>query len=555
MNRRNLLQAGIALSATGADASGAARLLDTQSSHQQAVRAGAGIAEVQTEAGVIAGYIRHDVLTFKGVPYAASTAGGGRFQPPTRMAPWRGVRSTRHLGPVAPQPSRSDGRHNDEEAFLFDWNDATHRVYAAGQGEDCLCLNVWTPALTGTRRPVMVWIHGGGWTNGSSGEQPAYDGESLARSGDVVVVSVNHRLGALGFLDLSSFGTEFEGTANLGLLDLVEALRWVRDNIASFGGDPDRVTIFGQSGGGAKVSMLTGMPAAKGLFHRAVIQSGSMREAQPQAKSRALAALVVKQAGLDRSSITQIRTMPVDALVRAAVDAVAGQDTSPAQGRLDFGPVLDGDVIPQHPFSPTASSLSSKVPIMVGSTLNEFAHGINKPEALRMTEQDLIQIASKRFGGAAPEILTEAAKLLPATSPFERWTVIETIQSRVGAIRQCRAKAQAAGSPAYLYWFTWRTPMLDDRPGAFHCAEIPFVFNNTDRCDTMTGGGARARLLGKRMMDCWVAFARQGDPNNASVPRWRPYDERSGMTMIFGDECEARSAPDRSLITAVLKAG
>lgn len=234
------------------------------------IAAGAGIATVTIEAGKVAGYVADGIHTFKGIPYAETTAGSNRFLPPKKVKPWSGVRSSRAYSFVCPQ-DKGTGRQNDEEAFVFQWNDSI-------EGEDCLRVNVWTPGLDDSRRPVMVWLHGGGFAAGSGNDIPAFDGENLARRGDAVVVTLNHRLNVLGFMDLSHYGEKYARSGNVGMLDIVAALEWVRDNIAQFGGDPSRVMIFGQSGGGAKVSTLMGMPAAKGLFHRAIVQSGSFSQ-------------------------------------------------------------------------------------------------------------------------------------------------------------------------------------------------------------------------------------------------------------------------------------
>jgi para-nitrobenzyl esterase len=556
LNRRSLLlSAGAAgiLSGVGAPASSAAPAKASPEDGPSVIAAtDTGLLEVT--GGQIAGYIRKGIYTYKGIPYAAPTSGANRFQAPAPVVPWQGIRSSRHWGPFAPQTSRNDGRTNDEESFMFDWNDATHRVYSAGQGEDCLCLNVWTPAINdGKRRPVLFWIHGGGFANGSGNEQPGYDGENLARRGDAVVVSVNHRLNVFGFLDLSAYGDEFKDAANAGMLDLVAALRWVRDNIAKFGGDPGCVTIFGQSGGGSKTGTLMAMPEAKGLFHRAIVQSGSsMRVGLPE-RSRRLADEVVAELGLSRATIQQIRNVPLEELQRAASKVLQAQSGSPAAERLNFGPVLDGVHIPAHPFDPKASELSADVPMMVGSTLNEFTTATNHPEYARMTEAQLEERVRAAHPERAARILEVFRKQMPGSTPFQRWSVINTVAAREGAIRQCTAKAALGKAPAYLYWFTWQTPLFEGRPGAFHCAEIAFVFDNTDRCDSMTGGGARPRALAARMSEAWLHFARTGNPNHAGIPAWKPFDPATVPTMIFDDRTRLELDPDGAERSAAAK--
>jgi para-nitrobenzyl esterase len=277
---------GAATSAVLPQAAAAAPAPAPEKPHSTARAAGgpsvvakAGLAEVDTQAGRVGGYVHKGIYTFKGIPYGATTEGASRFVPPSKPASWTGVRSSRQFGHVAPQAART-GWANDEESFMFSWDDGI-------QGEDCLRVNVWTPGIDDHgKRPVMVWLHGGGYAAGSGQELRSYDGENLARRGDVVVVTLNHRLNVLGYLDLSGYGDKYAGSANAGMLDIVAALEWVRDNIAAFGGDPGRVTIFGQSGGGGKVSVLMGMPAAKGLFHRAIVESGSTLRVRTQESSR-----------------------------------------------------------------------------------------------------------------------------------------------------------------------------------------------------------------------------------------------------------------------------
>jgi para-nitrobenzyl esterase len=319
---------------------------------------------VTTSSGKVVGYVHNGICTFKGIPYAESTEGENRFMPPVRAKPWSGMRSSRQYGHVAPQGSRSGWDH-DEEAFMFSWDDGT-------QGEDCLRVNVWTAAVNdGKKRPVMVWLHGGGFAAGSGQELKSYDGENLARRGDVVVVSLNHRLNVLGYLNLAKYGERYASSANVGMLDIVAALEWVRQNIAVFGGDSNTVTIFGQSGGGGKVGALMGMPAAKGLFHRAIVESGSMMRLGTVDKSQQFADLVVAELGLNQSSIQQIHSMPFEKLVLASAKVMRDRNPTPGgipnfrrlADMLGFLPVVDGKNLPAHPFDPQASPLSADVPM------------------------------------------------------------------------------------------------------------------------------------------------------------------------------------------------
>jgi para-nitrobenzyl esterase len=509
------------------------------------IRAAAGTAEVVTASGAVSGYVRKGIFTFKGIPYADSTEGERRFLPPIKPKTWSGVRSCRQFGYVCPQAART-GWVNDEEAFLFSWDDGV-------QSEDCLHLNLWTPGINdGKRRPVMVWLHGGGFTAGSGQELLSYDGENLARRGDIVVVTLNHRLNVFGFLDLSKYGEQYAASANVGMLDIVAALEWVRDNIAKFGGDPALVTVFGQSGGGGKVSALMGMPAATGLFHRAIVESGSMLRAAEQEKSQRLADWIVAELGLTRDTIDRINTLPFQQVLQAGQKVLREHNPMPTgipnfrklADRLGFAPVVDGNVLPAHPFEPQASALSADVPMIIGTTLNEFVTALNHPEYENMTSADLEQRVRAAFGDKAPQVLAAFRRRTPNAKPFDVWSRVAASSVRQSALAQAAAKAAAGRAPAYVYWFTWQTPILDGRPRAFHCSEIAFVFDNTDRCENMTGGAADARALAAIMSEAWIHFARTGDPNHAGMPKWPAFSTSSSPTMIFDNRSRAENGPD-----------
>ena len=520
-----------------------------------AVVAGAGAATAEIETGKVAGYVRQGIFCFKGIPYGDTTAAPNRFRPPAKPKPWTGVRSSRQYGYVAPQ-DKGTGRLNDEEAFLFQWNDSV-------EGEDCLRVNVWTPGIHDAgRRPVMVWLHGGGFEAGSGNDIPAFDGENLARRGGVVVVTLNHRLNILGFLDLSKYGDAYAESGNVGMLDIVAALEWVRDNISAFGGDPGRVLIFGQSGGGAKVSTLMGMPAAKGLFHRAVVESGSFASNNTPDKSQRLADLVLGELGLAPSSLDRLQSLPYAELQRASVAALLKANGDPGgvpdvrkmAARLGFAPVVDGRVIPQAPFNPRAPDISADVPMIIGTTLNEFTTAMNHPEYELMTEQDLAVRTEAMFPGRGRSVLAAFRARTPGAKPFDVWSRIASASVRQAAIRQAASKAALNRAPAYLYWFAWQTPVFDGRPRAFHCAEIPFVFANTDHCDHMTGGGPRARALSAIVSDAWIQFARTGDPNHAAMPAWAAYAPRTAPTMIFDDQVRLEIDPDGAELASIAAA-
>ena len=558
MDRRTMFRGAAALA-------GGALALDVTESAAAPAAAGstAGLvasdrnAVVETTAGKIRGFTRNGIFTFKGVPYAASTEGAGRFLPPAKPKPWSGIRSTMYYGPTCPQSPRA-GWRNDENAFLFQWDD--------GQpGEDCLRANIWTPGVNdGKKRPVMVWLHGGGWTAGSGQEQPAYHGENLSRRGDVVVVSLNHRLNILGYMNLAAYGSQYASSMNAGVLDMVMALEWVRDNIARFGGDPGNVLIFGQSGGGGKVSTLMSMPGAKGLFHRAVVQSGStLRLGDPELNAK-LAAAVVEELGLSRPTIDQIQTMPYARLLAAESAALKKlQPTPPAGGigmptvrgatpRLGFGPVVDGRIVTRHPFDPDAPGESATVPMLVGTVLNESSPSMLNGALEEMTDDDVRKRAAERYGAKAGMVTDAYRKAYPKVKPVELLSRMFSV--RTNAVTQAERKAAQHGAPAYMYLFAWQTPVLDGRPRAFHCSEIPFVFNNSDVSDFATGGTAEARELAAKVSDAWINFARKGDPNHSGLPKWPAYSADAGPVMVFDKTCEVKRDPDRELRRAVAEA-
>jgi para-nitrobenzyl esterase len=507
-------------------------------------------AVVNTTAGKVRGFTRNGIHTFKGIPYAADTAGAGRFAPPAKPAAWTGVRSAMMYGPTCPQAART-GWLNDEGAFLFQWDD--------GQpGEDCLRVNLWTPGLNdGGKRPVMVWLHGGGWTAGSGQEQPAYNGENLSRRGNVVVVSLNHRLNMLGYMNLAAYSDKYASSVSVGVLDLVAALEWVRDNIANFGGDPGNVLIFGQSGGGGKVSTLLSMPIAKGLFHKAVVQSGSTLRLGEMASAEKLTAEVVAELGLNKSNIDKIQTVPYAQLLAAGNAALKKLQPNPPAGgigmptirsaaqRVGFSPVVDGKIVTRHPFDPDAPDISANVPMIIGTVLNETSPSMSRAALESMTEEDVKKRAAERYGTKAGMVLDAYRKAYPNIKPVELLSRMFSV--RTNAVTQAERKAALRAAPAYMYLFAWQTPILDGRPRAFHCSEIPFVFANTEVSAFATGGTTEAKELGDKVSDAWINFARKGDPNHPGLPKWPAYSADTGPVMIFDKACEVKNDPDREL--------
>ena len=501
-------------------------------------------AIIETTAGKVRGFTRNGISTFKGIPYAGTTEGKARFQPPAKVTPWTGVLSSMQYGFVSPQEPRA-GWANDEGAFVFDWDDGR-------PGEDCLRVNLWTPGVSDKKkRPVMVWLHGGGFSAGSGQELKSYYGENLSRRGDVVVVSLNHRLGVLGYLNLAEIGGEkYADSANLGMLDIVAALEWVRDNIANFGGDPGNVMIFGQSGGGGKVNTLMAMPAAKGLFHRAAVQSGSLLNASTADDSAKLGAAVLQQLGIGASEIDKIQDVPVDKLISAGIAGVRSlappfqPDGTFRLPRIGWQPTVDGKNLPTQPYDPAAPAMSAQVPLLVGTVLNEFTNALFDPTLATLTDDGLKERVTAQYKDKAQHIIDVFRAAHPHDSPGDLFSRISAAPVRQGAITQAERQAALGGAPVFMYWFCWKTPVLDGRPGAFHCSELSFVFDETDRCAPMTGGGPGPRALAAKVSEAWINLARRGDPNHPGLPKWPAFTASDKTVMIFDNTCEAKNDPD-----------
>ena len=497
----------------------------------------------QTTGGSVAGYIDNGIFTYKGIPYAKAE----RFMPPVPADKWEGVRSCRAYGPTCPQGKRM-GWYSDEQAFSFNWNDGF-------PDEDCLRVNIWTPGINdGKKRPVMVWLHGGGYSAGSGQELPSYDGRNLAEKGDVVVVTLNHRLNVLGFLDLSAYGEKYAHSGNSGLLDLVAALEWVQENIANFGGDASNVTIFGQSGGGGKVSTLLATPAAKGKFHKAIVQSGAMLRTMDSRWSRRIGAAVVEELGITPCRIDEISKVPFEDLLAAGEKVIARlKPEAEKQGFASFifgwAPTVDGSVLPRQPFDPQAPEQSKDVPMMIGTTIHEFSLSTYVPQLRTIDKSAAIEYLKTKYGEKTEEFL----RLFESTYPdYQPKDLIDTdFTFRPSAIEQAMIKARQGGAPVYTYMFTWESPVLDGILRSTHCMEIPFVFNNADIHAPMTGGGKDALELAEKMSQAWINFARTGDPNTEDLPQWPAYNCSEGAAMIFNDDCEVRYNHDKELINFI----
>lgn len=498
------------------------------------------IAIAETESGKVAGYIDDGIYIYKGIPYAEAE----RFMPPHSPQSWEGIRSSRAYGATCPQAKRT-GWYSDEQAFAFDWDDGF-------QDENCLRLNIWTQGIKDNKkRPVMVWLHGGAYSAGSSHELPSYDGTALCKKGDVVMVSLNHRLNVLGFLDLSAFGEKFEKSGNIGLLDIVAALKWVQNNIDNFGGDPENVTIFGQSGGGGKVSTLMATPGAKGLFHKAIVQSGSLLNTMESKYSRQIGLATMVELELNAFQIEELSRVPYAKLLKAGDDAIQKiEKEAIAEGfevsLFGWAPIVDGNILPFQPKNPKAMELSKDIPLLVGTTLHEFTASTYNPELRNITMKDAVTEIKKGYGDKTEEFLEAFKKAYPDYEPKDLLDV--DFRFRPQALEQAVLKYGMQSAPVYSYLFTWESPVIDGKFRSTHCMELPFMFNNISRCKKMTGGDESAYILADKMSSAWLNFAKTGDPNTPKLPEWEPFTIEKGATMIFNNNCELTYNHDKDLL-------
>lgn len=500
---------------------------------------GDDIAVVQTTYGKIRGYVLRDIFQFKGIPYGAPTSGKNRFMPPQKPEAWDDVLPTLVYGNAAPQVVPYDRNPNSVAAFVDHWN---YDLIS----EDCLRLNVWTPGINdGGKRPVLVWLHGGGFSSGNAIEQDGYGGENLARFGDIVFCSVNHRLNAFGFSNFSKVGGEaFKHSGNVGMLDIIAALEWVRDNIAQFGGDPHNVTIMGQSGGGSKVSAIATMKSAKGLINKAVCLSGNSINAADKTYSEELGAYILKKAGLQPSQIGKLQEMPWETYYKLATSAASEfNKTNSSRGRRGgFSPVADGVDLPLDGYFAPGDTTIPNVPMIYCTTFQERNPNRDDASLESITLEGVIQKLERTFGTQTRAVVEAYAKQFPSYRPIEIWAILTA--TRVNVVRAADTKLRQ-GAPVYMAWFGWQPPLFDGRLRAFHCLDICFWFYNTDVMLSHTGGGARPRDLSQKMASSLVSFMRTGDPNCDAIPSWPLYTAEKGETMILNDICEVKNDPDR----------
>lgn len=507
-------------------------------SDEQVLFIGDDIAIAQTEYGKIQGYQMNGIYTFLGVPYGANTAGKNRFMPPQKPEHWSDIKPTVFYGNSAPQ-RMEDRWPNNYSTFSDHWN-------YWDVSEDCLRLNIWTPAITSEKkRPVLVWLHGGGFTNGSGIEQDGYHGENISKYGDIIFCSVNHRLGPIGFSDFSGVaGEKFKHSGNVGMLDIIAALEWVHNNIANFGGDPGNVTIMGQSGGGSKVCTVSSMPAAKGLIHKAVALSGNALGASDQEVTRKIGEYILKEANLTAAQIGLLQEIPwreyLDIADRAASKCLKELGVSP---RRSFGPVADGINIPNGTFySPEFQKTTPQVPMMFCTTFHEWNPNRGDASLESMSLEDVVVKLTPKYGDKSQEIASAYAKNFPELKPIEIWTLISS--NRKAVVETANAKLQQ-NQPVYMAWFGWEPPLFNNRMRAFHCLDIAFWFKNTDRMVTHTGGGIVPRKLSDKMADALLNFMRTGDPNGGQLPLWPVFTKENGEVMVLNNEPVVKNDPDR----------
>lgn len=489
-----------------------------------------------TSSGSVRGVVVDEIKVFKGVPYGATTAGKNRFMPPTKPAKWTGVRDALAYGHTAPQTTNG-----------------TPRAGTPDQGEDCLVLNVFTPELSDrNKRPVMVWLHGGGFSTGS-GSGPIYDGVNLARKNNLVLVSINHRLNVLSATYLGEVaGPEFALSGGVGMLDIVAALHWVRENIGHFGGDPNLVTIFGQSGGGRKVSTLMAMPGAKGLFHRAIIESGAVLRLTTQEDAIRQTDLLLRELGLEARQARELQNVPVEKLLAADAEVQKKLKLS-EPGMVADSPMVDGKAIPNHPWDPQAPAVSAKIPLLIGSVrTEETLYDRPTPEKLALDEAGLRERTAKRLGVDPDPVIEAFRKSYPDTSPWDLYILIATDHPRAAYTRELAKRKIVQGSaPAYVYRFDWETPEGGGHMRSPHAVEIPFVFDNIKIAGQLISKMPEAYTLAEKISASWAAFARTGNPNTTKLPNWPVYSVAHRDTMLFNNECKVEQDPAQSARVAM----
>lgn len=510
------------------------------------VEAGPDIAVADTQSGKVQGYISNGIYTYHGIPYAQADE---RFVEAHEVEPWEGVRMAFDYGPISPQEATGNIPGGDN------------------MDNNCQNLNIWTPGIQDEgKRPVMVWLHGGGFSTGSSIEQTYYDGENLSKKGDVVVVSVNHRLNVLGHLNLSQYGDQYKNSANVGMTDIIDALQWIQDSIEEFGGDPDNVTVFGESGGGAKVLALMTSPYAKGLFHKGIVESGATETMgvifTPEDASERVTELTLEKLGITPDRIDELQNVSYEELTAASNEALAqaGEEFQipAALGSgysLSWEPVVDGDFLPTDPVTEDSFAEAGRdIPLLIGSNLNEWETVdlmSNQAETqydnkTTWTEEETRQHLEEKYGDQTDEIVDAFLKAYPHRTAADALYVDSRV-IRLPILKIMSHKADQGGAPVYAYMFNWESPVLPGTIMAFHTSEIPFVFNNIDKAVMQIGGGEEARRIEDAMSQAWINFARTGDPSTEEM-EWPAYTREEGATMMFDTVQEVVYHHDQELM-------
>lgn len=493
---------------------------------------------VQTIYGRIQGYKDGDIYTFKGIPYAKAE----RFMPPQFPDKFRGTKVCRIYGPKAPQTSTTlnwnPGYNDYHLGFQFNLEPVDEK--------NCLVLNIWTKGLDDKKkRPVFVWIHGGGFTSGSANDLPCYEGYSLAQKGDIVVVSVNHRLNLLGYIDLRGLGGAFSESVNLGMQDLIKCLEWIQTNITRFGGDPTNVTIAGQSGGGGKVNTLLAMPFAQGLYHKAIVQSGSWILHNSDEVGKRLGLKVIEELGIKNPAPQVLSEIPYEKLVKAGERAISKMNRElilkNLPGNISFCPTIDGKYLINPSFDPEAPDISKQIPMIIGSNKNEFAYNTNQPIPIDKVKS---MLAQKYEATQVNKFIDAFEQVYPDHNPEDM--IYTDLFLRPNVVKQGNAKSAQKAAPVYMYFFTWKPSV--NALGACHGMELPFIFNNISLQREMTGATPDAYQLAELMSAAWISFIKTGNPNITGLPKWEPYTQESGTTMIFDNNCRIVHHHDQPLM-------
>ncbi len=538
-NRRNFIQSlglGAASLSVGNSLNHGSANKEATTSDGQVLFLGDSIAVAKTEHGKVRGFILRGINQFLGIPYGADTSGSNRFMPPKNPQAWTDIKPCVWWGNTAPQIMEKRYA-NQYASFVDHWN-------YDDVSEDCLKLNVWTPAIDQGSRPVIVWLHGGGFVNGNAIEQDGYHGENLSRLGNIVFCSINHRLGAFGYSHLKAAGGH-PLSGNVGNLDMVAALEWVKNNIANFGGDPNNVTIIGQSGGGAKVTTLMNMPSAKGLFHKAVALSGSSLSGVNKEYAEKLGVKIMQEAGLQVGQIDKLQAIPwreyID-IANRAVEKMAEEAKRMNISRGGFSPVADGVSLNDQAFFSDPSHFSADIPLIINTNFHEQSPSRTDANLESISLEGVIEKITSRFGENSRKIVEAYHRNFPKAKPIEIWALI--LSNRKNAIAAADAKSAQKKAPVFLSWFGWQPPLFDGRMRAFHCDDICFWFYNTDLMLTHTGGGKRPKALATKMAKSFLNFAKTGNPNGGGLPTWKPYSSENGETMILDDVAQLINHPD-----------